>query len=709
MASLKEKSKSILSEKQLNLLPENIKKDITIFGVTGTYEGSAGVKLFETIEDMNNDETAKEGDLAIVYRNEIQDMKVDTQTQYITFPETVTLPEVFTSSLYLRLRAIDASIMFDGNIQLDQTSFRFDGFSESGMIRVSYSSDDGITYTRDEFMNESGSLSNPVDLGTLVQVEAEMEEWNDSFGYFMQIDRNIFEGLFNYKLGVFSYAACLLSELTVLDNKLQRGTTYILTNKDEIDRAISNAISYMQSEMNMEFSGGDAGTVLMKDTDTLVFIFGADSTIPSSGRRLELTIDTNTNTVTGLCTIDSYNGCMLVEFDIHTGSYITHTFDTLETTLSGNKATSKYNQYYLLSYYNSDSKKLQPDMYCMTGSSVGNRYGNVYEYESLKYVLADTQLSASSENIYNAIAYGKTGAVDGNIAKNISNLFEDTNAEIYLKLKNYYDNLNIQVSNDQKFDKALFIPTKSNGDCVLNFNNVTSAVEMFKGNHNIINLGKLNTANLIDMTSMFHDCWNLASIPKMDLSHIDNVTMAFYNNFCITDLTDDDIDLSNATTLVSCFSVDTALSTVNLTLPNAEDISGMFQFSRKLHTVNLNTSNKLKNIYCLFDSCDKITNVTISDTSGVTNFEVMFGNCSALENPGVIDMTSATNIGMIFSSCPKLTDEGLNNIMASLLTATQYTGTKTLKYIGLSEEQATKCTTLSNYQAFTGAGWVTGY
>ena len=41
--------------------------------------------------------------------------------------------------------------------------------------------------------------------------------------------------------------------------------------------------------------------------------------------------------------------------------------------------------------------------------------------------------------------------------------------------------------------------------------------------------------------------------------------------------------------------------------------------------------------------------------------------------------------------------------------ATSYTYTKTLKYIGLTSEQANKCKTLSNYQAFLNAGWTTGY
>lgn len=63
----------------------------------------------------------------------------------------------------------------------------------------------------------------------------------------------------------------------------------------------------------------------------------------------------------------------------------------------------------------------------------------------------------------------------------------------------------------------------------------------------------------------------------------------------------------------------------------------------------------------------------------------------------------------MFYNCIKLSDESLNNILAMCANATSYTDTKTLERIGLTSEQATKCTTLSNYSAFTAAGWTTGY
>ena len=185
-----------------NLKSENIKKDVSIFGVTGSLEPSSGqIKLFETVEEMQADSTAQEGDLAVVYREEIQNMTADTQTQYITFPETVTLPEAFTDSFYGMLRAVDESVMFDGQVMLDQSMFDFNGYSETGMIRVGYQSEDGITYTRQEFMGDSGDLTNPVDLGTVVKYEP-MEPWNDTLGYFMQIGGNVFDGLYQAKEGL---------------------------------------------------------------------------------------------------------------------------------------------------------------------------------------------------------------------------------------------------------------------------------------------------------------------------------------------------------------------------------------------------------------------------------------------------------------------------------------------------------------------------
>ena len=210
MSRLKTNLQNILQEKEQKIIPENIKSGVQIFDVTGTYEGSgqttSGVKLFETEESMQADTTAQEGDLAIVYKKEKGNMTIDTQTQYITFPETVILSEAITSNYN---NCIINSINHTGkmlSITLTPTEFQAAGYNNLGMVGVRYTSSDGITYTRTMLGGISGGgidssvmdLPNPLDFGTLIQCETP-ELWNDNMGYFMQINGD-FKGLYEYKI-----------------------------------------------------------------------------------------------------------------------------------------------------------------------------------------------------------------------------------------------------------------------------------------------------------------------------------------------------------------------------------------------------------------------------------------------------------------------------------------------------------------------------
>ena len=677
MASLKEKSESILSEKQLNLLPENIKKDITVLGVTGTYEGSAGVKLFETIENMNNDETAKEGDLAIVYRNEIQNMKANTQTQYITFPETVTLPEAFTSSSYLRLRAVDMSIMFDGNIQLDQTSFRFDGFSESGMIRVSYSSDDGITYTRDEFMGESDNLSNPVDLGTLVQVETEMGEWNNSLGYFMLVVAPLFDGLFENK-------------------------QYI--DKNEVYQYDISTISYSNSKLNIQQSESKIISYNMlkpiidkiDNSSYVVFDFcyigdywyvfpyyrkGAGYTLcyyDYTNNKLYYTLTSKSDPNNY---VDSDAKIYKISKDLSSIEVILQS-SLKEPILIWGANPVTYNKIteiplssesFVIRYYGTEPNHLADYLriWCGDGINNGQNISEVsqaqtfnYEYiKKFRYMSATTQFTALPENIYNAIAYGKDGIINGNITNNVSNSFGDINAEIYYKLQNVYDNMEPRVltDDDKEINKNIYIiPTNKDGDILLDLSSLTNARDLFSGCTNLKVIPLLNTSSITNMLYMFNSCTSLLTIPLLDTSSVTNMNDMF--NFCTSLLTISLINTSNVTTMGNMFS-----------------------------------------------QCYSLTNIPLLDTNNVTNMNNMFRNCKSLISVPILNTANVTDMGEMFIYCDSLSDETLNNILQMCINAIKITENKTLKYVGLSNEQATKCTTLSNYEAFTTAGWTTGY
>ena len=539
MKSVQNKIDNILLEKQSKIIPSNIKKNVQIFDVIGTYEGSSSfdnvAKIFETEEEMQADKNANEGDLAVIYREEIQNMMVDTQTQFITFPETVTLTEAITGSYFCMLRSIDSSAMFDGQIQLTSTMFRFDGYSETGMIRVQYESEDGINYTR------TTEVTNPIDLGTAVHVEM-AEEWNDNFGYFMLIGGNTFEGLFEYKEDESKSFIVLSNEqkIEILPAVFTTNTKHILYD------AVYDKSNRLTSCTLLE---GNAGT-------TGLYFDG-------------------TNVVNGYAT--GYVGIYDVTCDWTKGTVIrTHRNNPAKGTVLFNSTNSLYCNFDAIY---SDS----------TITTIAKEAKIVLH--PLLYQIADTQLNAIADDVYKKVFYSQNGVETGTLTQNVSNSFADINAEIYYKLQQAYDNMEprILTDDDKTIDKNIyFIPIKPDGTPLLDTSQVTNMQFMFYGCTNLQTIPLLDTGKVTDMVRMFDGCTNLQTIPELNTSQV-------------------------------------------------------------------------------------------------------------------------TSIAGMFNNCPSLSDDSLNNILAMCTNASSYTFTKTLSFVSLSQEQAQRCTTLSNYQAFTEAGWATGY
>ena len=555
-SSLEDKLNLILNEKTTKILPENIKKGVQIFNVTGTLEPNAstssGVKLFSTVDEMNSSTGNTEGDLALVYKNEQQNMTADMEVTAITFPETVTLPAAFTDSAYGRLRSVDSSVMFDGNCGLSKTSFNFDSFSNTGMIRASYTSEDGITYTRTSLQGDSGDLDNPITLPTAVKV-GDANEWNDNFGYFMQIGTSVFEG--------------------------------------------------------------------------------------------------------------------------------------------------------------------------------------IYIYKNNSWKLAPTQLDAISDYVYKQSFYGKNGVETGVLAQNISNSFNDANADIYSKIQLSYNDISPRVltDSDKSIDNKIFIiPVKLDGTPLLDTSNVTDMLRMFYNCRNLTTIPLLDTSNVTNMPSMFAGCSSLTIIPELNTSKVTNMGQMF--QYCTNLTTIPLLDTSNVTYMYSMFSDCTNLTTIpklktskvtsmesmfygcsNLTaIPelntsNVTNMAGMFSDCKNLTIIPKLDTSKVTYTGYMFYGCSNLTAIPELNTSKVTNTNKMFYNCTNLTTIPLLDISEVGLIDDMFGGCPNLSDDSLNIIMQMCINATSYTGPKTLKIIGLTSEQADKCKTLSNYSAFTSAGWTTGY
>lgn len=134
---------------------------------------------------------------------------------------------------------------------------------------------------------------------------------------------------------------------------------------------------------------------------------------------------------------------------------------------------------------------------------------------------------------------------------------------------------------------------------------------------------------------------------------------------------------------------------------------------KELDLSGFETSN-VTNMSTMFSNCGGLKTLDLSnfDTSNVTNMSYMFNWCTSLETLDV----STFNIGKVsymssmFSTCSVLSEESLNGILKMLSTVNALSAAnRKLSTIGLTQLQAEKCTTLSNWNLAEAAGWKTGY
>lgn len=122
----------------------------------------------------------------------------------------------------------------------------------------------------------------------------------------------------------------------------------------------------------------------------------------------------------------------------------------------------------------------------------------------------------------------------------------------------------------------------------------------------------------------------------------------------------------------------------------------------------LDTSN-VTDMQSMFSGCSDLISIPLLDTSNVAVMEYMFADCFDLISIPLLDTSKVVLMAYMFSGCANLSNTSLNNILAMCTNAVSYISNKTLADIGLTQEQATICQSLSNYAAFIAAGWTTGY
>lgn len=421
-------------------------KGKTFYNSQGKVEGTlvpktGDIKKFETIEEMQADANAQEGDLAIVYRKETTKAQADSQFQVATFPATVVLPTAITDYIDIRYRAVDSSAIFDCWGMLDAQRFLMDCYTEEGSICVEYESSDGITYTRTDDGDEV------IDFGTEIYY-AYSDYWNDAIGYFLQVGGNTFDGLYQCEnvvdLSTYKFHALtditfegttpvfkegsLLYDAEVIHNAINA----VMSVDDTIKKATPATFIFMDEDTIAVLSSTGRGITAVYYSEELEYLgVGPDghSTMASQPYRL---VNLKTLEVSDSYTVAASDGIF---------SNFTPLSVWIHFNFSNNQITEITKNY---------------DNVVYVGNTI-NYCPLKFEVYVLKYLLAPTQLTLGSSNelLPGKIAYGKNGIVEGSnkVYNNLklAGYMEELNECQMDLVVSSYDNLNgksITVGND---------------------------------------------------------------------------------------------------------------------------------------------------------------------------------------------------------------------------------------------------------------------
>ena len=161
----------------------------------------------------------------------------------------------------------------------------------------------------------------------------------------------------------------------------------------------------------------------------------------------------------------------------------------------------------------------------------------------------------------------------------------------------------------------------------------------------------------------------------------------------------------------------TSINLSNVSTLSATNMQNMFYYCQQLTSIDLSSfsTTNVTDMQNMFRGCPNLVtiNFTNFNTQNVTMTRDMFNGCSALQNINIsgFDFSNNSNLNNMFYNCTSLTNTSLNSILAALGNGTpKYSSSsRTLKKIGLTSEQATACTNLSNWSVAQTAGWSTGY
>ena len=469
-----------------NAVIEDVATAVEQLGTSGGEDVKTNIYKVASIEERNAITDMVEGDMCVVHTSTMANMQVTDSVTAITFPATVVLPEALTDYIFTSLRDADRTvdIMVDGS----DTRCRISIMMDSDYLDISYTSTDGITYTRTDTYAETIEFSSPVSC-------AYPEEWNDLVGYFLQVGGVSFDGLFEYKDSAWGYAKIGIS--TTPD--------YVYTGKDVYTN-----------------SGKNAGTLTEDATDTFDDVnarvyaeiqeqYNAMPVVavPASADNLYSGKNMYTIPVKG-------DGTPLL--DTSATTYMYATFSYCKNLLYLPKIdTSKVTS---MQYTFRDCNKLKTIAQIDTSKVTDMRwmFCNCSSLETIP--LLDTSSCVTMQEMFEGCKNLKSiPLINTSKVNTMRSMFASCSSLTTIPL----------LSTGSVTDMSSMFGGCSSLTTIplLNTGSVTNMNSMFSYCSSLTTIPLLNTSNVTTMQYMFQSCENLETVPVLDTSKVTSLYQAF--------------------------------------------------------------------------------------------------------------------------------------------------------------------------------------
>ena len=608
---------------------QTVTKDIRTYAnaIANIPTEGGGVKLFETEQAMQTDVTAEEGDLATVYNHTMAAYNGTSAVSGFVFPTTVTFDTAISQSYSLRGDYYGDNISISATGSLSATSMNLTIFSR-GRKAISYTSSDGLTYTK------SGA-EDTLDFGEDCVIE--WDNWNDVFSPFMLCESYYYGGLYQYVLNVpdeesmsfkplnklsFTYASNSISGVTYDSSEEATLTHYNLEKMMNIVKDIYSTES---------ITGPNTTFILFMDEsdDIHCAIFASTYRLDGiaynpSKTKLGL-YSSNTSTASPFSSLAK---CYTIDYENDSYTQDTITTSTFYTSASNQREMITSPMIKSLGFFGTGnnysgemkvSSNLDHSMYIGVGTNPYTEGASNGSYKigisgnaiDNKYLLAPSQLTTVSEDVYSGVFYGQNGIETGTLG-DITNLSKTQIAD-RIVISSKLDTFTLPEDCRELFKRSDAADLDHINIQRLNTSNVTNMQYMFRDCSNLtsLDLSNFDTSSVVQMYGMFMNCSSLTTldISSLDTRNVTDMQYLFYGCSNLTSLDLSNFDFRKVTTFQDTFSGCTSLTLLDLssldfnTLPKPDStyagyFSGMFSgvpTNCTIYVKNQDTINALRN------------------------------------------------------------------------------------------------------------------